>query len=280
MKTYYSVIFASINAVISERLSVGLILTNGEQNWFAYSSKKLSFIKHFYTDESYQLLKSSLRNIDHAMEKINNKNPIAENVLYDAPSTYKNSFSVGYLEYLNRYSNATLTFANPVEIDVPASDELFQHLYTEMVFIEEDENKTFFSTEKVKAKLYPLIKNNVNLDRNVETSEIEGLIIPIKLDFIGKNENPVIGKFADFNQHNYHLDSAISGLFVLMKTFEINNKTGKYFVIGSEPEKRLIKQHKTWKEIQNSKILECVPFEETERIVTYMSEHSVLPFFE
>lgn len=280
MKTQYSVIFASINAIISEQLSVGLILTNGEQNWFAYSPAKLSLMKHFFTDESYMLVKTSLRNMQHSIEKATIQQAAEDSVLFDPATPYINAFSGSYLNYLNRYSNATLTFGSPVEIDVPASNELFQHLYTEMVFAETEGNKQVSPAEVAKAKLYPSIEKNVNLDRRIEIGEIKGLVMPVDLDFIGKNENPVVGKLADFNQHNYYLDYAISFLFVLMKTFEQNNERGKYFVVGNEPDKKYQKQHATWKEIQNSKLLECIPFNETERITFYIKSHEVLPYFE
>ncbi|MCF8359175.1 MAG: hypothetical protein K9H26_10475 [Prolixibacteraceae bacterium] len=139
MKTHYSVIFASINSIITERLSVGLILTNGKQNWFAYSSAKLSLeMKHFFNDESYQLLKTSLRNIEYTFKKLKTIHAVdEENVFFEEPASYKSTVSAEFLDYLNRYSNANLTFSAPVEIDAPASDELFLHLFSEMVFAEE-----------------------------------------------------------------------------------------------------------------------------------------------
>lgn len=279
MKTQYSVIFASINAIISEQLSVGLILINGEQNWFAYSSAKLSLMKHFFTDESYQLVKTSLRNMERAIEKTAVIQPVEDKVLFEPTTPYVSVLSEGYLSYLNRYSNTTITFSPPVEIDVPASNELFEHLYTEMVFTEAEEHKQMSSIEKVKTKLYPSLEKNVNFDRRIETGEIKGLVMPIDLDFIGKNKIPVVGRLTNFCQQNYYLDSVISTLFVLMKTFELNNKIGKYFVIGNEPDKKYLKQHATWKEIQNSKLFDLVPFEETELIIEYVKTHQVVPYF-
>ena len=280
MKTQYSVIFASINAIISEQLSIGLILTNGEQNWFAYSPTKLSLMKHFFTEESYKLVKTSLRNMAHAVENTTTVQPIENNTLFEPTAPYFNRFSQGFLSYLNRYSNATLIFGNPVEIDVPASDELFRHLYAEMVFVESTQNKQISSIEKVRGQLYPRIEKNVNLDRRIETGEIQGLVMPVDLDFIGRNEQPVVGRITNFDQHNNILDASISSLFVLMKTFEMNNQHGHYFLIGDEPEKHHQKQHKTWNEIRNSKFLHFVPSGEIEAVLEYMAIHNVKPYFE
>ena len=181
---------------------------------------------------------------------------------------------------MSRYSNSTITFNEPVKIDIEASDELFSHLYSEFVFVEIEETLKFTTVETVKAQLYPSIKKHVNLDRRIDTGTIPGLIIPVDLDFIGKNERPVVGKIYDFNQSNYHLDASLSNLFALMKTMESNGQSGNYFIIGNEPDKQHVKQYKTWKEVQNSKFLQLVPSDETQLVAEYMEIHDVKPYFE
>ena len=65
MNTYYSVIFASVNSIISERLSIGIVMVGNNRVWFQYSSKKLSLMRQFFSDEAFQLLKTSLKNIEN-----------------------------------------------------------------------------------------------------------------------------------------------------------------------------------------------------------------------
>lgn len=64
MNTYYSVIFASVNSIISERLSIGIVMVEDSRVWFRYSGKKLSLMRQFFSDEAFQLLKTSLKNIE------------------------------------------------------------------------------------------------------------------------------------------------------------------------------------------------------------------------
>lgn len=279
MNTYYSVIFASVNSIISEQLSIGLVLVDGERVWFRYSKSKLSLMHHFFSEEAFQLLKTALKNMDSTARPGQNKST-TDNLLFEVSDHNHHTFSLEYLRYLSRYSNATITFNEPVKIDVEASDLLFNHLYREFIFEETEEVHRISTVETVKLKLYPTITKHVNCDYRIETGMIPGLIIPVDLDFIGKNERPVVGKIFDFNQPNYNLDASLSNLFVLMKTFESNNQTGNYFIIGNEPNKQNIKQHNTWEQVQSSRFLEFVPFNETERVTEYMETHGVEPYFE
>ncbi len=279
MNTYYSVIFATVNSIISERLSIGLVLVDDQRVWFRYSKTKLSLMHQFFPDEAFQLLKTSLKNIESIAAGSDQNRSTDNSVLFPISINNQHPFSIEYLGYLSRYSNSTLTFNAPVKIDIEASDMLFEHLYREFIFEEVEQVLKTSAVETVKAKLYPSIEKHVNLDICIETGKIPGLIMPIELDFIGKNKSPVVGKITDFNLPSYNLDASLSNLFVLMKTFESNNETGNYFIIGDEPSKQNSKQHNTWLQVQASKFLEFVPSNETDRISEYMEKHAVEPYF-
>lgn len=281
MNTYYSVIFASVNSIISERLSIGIVMVEDNHVWFRYSAKKLSLMRQFFTDEAFQLLKTSLKNIESTSKIFHNKEEITTELkLFDFSDENHHAFSLEYMRYLSRYCNSTVNFNEPVKIDIEASDDLFEHLYNEFVFVETEETKKISSVESIKASLYPSIKNHVNWDQCIETGNIPGLILPVEIDFIGKNEKPVVGKITDFNQPNYNLDASLAHLFVLMKALELSDKSGNYFVIGNEPDKQYAKQHKTWQEVRSSKFLDFVPYNETWRVTEYMETHNVKPYFE
>jgi hypothetical protein len=135
MNTYYSVIFASINPIISERLSIGLVLVDENKVWFHYSKSKMSLIHHFFSEEAFKLLKLSLKNIE-ITTAISDQNKVTINNALVETAKQQYPFSVEYLNYLSRYCNSTVTFNEPVRIDVEASDLLFEHLYREFIFEE------------------------------------------------------------------------------------------------------------------------------------------------
>jgi hypothetical protein len=142
MNTFYSVIFASVNSIISERLSIGLLMVSDNRVWFRYSMKKFSLMKPFFSEEAYQLLGTSLKNIEVTYNSIGTNSKIPEHESLNFVAEQEHAYSIDYLRYLSRYSNSTLIFNEPVKIDVEASDELFRHLYNEFVFVETEEIKT------------------------------------------------------------------------------------------------------------------------------------------
>jgi len=142
MKTYYSIIFASVNSIISERLSIGLLMVADNRVWFRYSMIKLSLMKQFFSEEAFQLLKTSLKNIEVTSNSISTNIQTTENKSVNFVAEQEHAYSIDYLRYLSRYCNSTLIFNEPVKIDIEASDELFRHLYDEFIFVETEEMKT------------------------------------------------------------------------------------------------------------------------------------------
>jgi hypothetical protein len=136
MNTHYSVIFALVNPIISERLSVGLIMIEGDRIWFRYSKPKLQAMRQFFSNEAFYLLKTSLKNIAITANVEQDEELTVVNDLFNFEKENRHAFSFEYLRYLSRYSNSTLTFNEPVKIDVEASDLLFEHLYREFIFEE------------------------------------------------------------------------------------------------------------------------------------------------
>jgi hypothetical protein len=136
MNTYYSVIFASINPIISERLSIAFVMVDGKRIWFRYSKTKLSLMHRFFSDEAFKLLKTSLKNIESTTAGLGQNRSTTGNTLFQFTENNQHPFSLEYLNYLSRYSNSTLTFNEPVKIDIKATDDLFDHLYREFIFDE------------------------------------------------------------------------------------------------------------------------------------------------
>ena len=237
-------------------------------------------MKHFFSEEAFHLLKTSLKNMENTSNTFNLNNIEVENGLFEFAGNNQRAFSVEYLRYLSRYANSTLNFNEPVKIDIEASDDLFWHLYKEFVFSETEEIKKESSIETVKTKLYPSIKSRVNLDYHIDTGAIPGLIIPVELDFIGKNDKPVVGKITDFSSPNPYLDATLAKFILLVNTLEANRQPGISFIIADEPDKVNVNRHKTWNEIRTLKQVSLVPFSETQLITEYMEEHDVRPYFE
>jgi len=99
-------------------------------------------MKQFFSEEAFQLLKTSLKNIEVTSNSIGTNIQTAQNESLNFVVEQEHAYSIDYLRYLSRYCNSTLIFNEPVKIDIEASDELFRHLYDEFIFVETEEMKT------------------------------------------------------------------------------------------------------------------------------------------
>jgi len=98
--------------------------------------KKFSLMKPFFSEEAFQLLGTSLKNIEVTYKSIGTSSKIPEHESLNFVAEKEHTYSVDYLRYLSRYCNSTLTFNEPVKIEIEASDELFNHLFDEFIFVE------------------------------------------------------------------------------------------------------------------------------------------------
>jgi len=191
---------------------------------------------------------------------------------------------VGYLDYLSRYSNNLIQFSVPNYIEVSLNDSTFNKLFEKYVYSLGEELKPILTTEdiynKVRDQLYPKITGKVNLDIALDATHFENLFASISVNFIGKNDLPVVGQAIDFMKKHYHLENDLSRFVSLATAIELSERNkGKYFVIGEEPDIRDKKNHQLWEHIRQSKFLEFVDVRDVDQVDQYIREHGVQPYF-
>ncbi|WP_276980142.1 hypothetical protein, partial [Flavobacterium filum] len=65
MKPFYSILYCPIRPIVEERLSIALIVRTEDKVYFRFSHDKLKVIKELLPAPAYNLLRTSLNNIDH-----------------------------------------------------------------------------------------------------------------------------------------------------------------------------------------------------------------------
>jgi len=89
-----------------------------------------------------------------------------------------------------------------------------------------------------------------------------------------------VGQTLDFNKRKYYLENDLMSYIALSKIIDSQkNKKGHYFVVGKEPSKEDKINHLLWKNIYKGGLLEFVDIEETDKIIEYMENHDVQPYF-
>jgi hypothetical protein len=107
-------------------------------------------------------------------------------------------------------------------------------------------------------------------------------VTPVDVNFIGKNGVVVAGQTIDFDKRQYNLEHDLTSFISFTKAVDYSNvKKGKYFLVGQEPNKKENpNNHRTWKHVMESHLVEYVDLNETDKIQDYIVSKGVIPFFE
>ncbi|WP_442787272.1 hypothetical protein [Flavobacterium suncheonense] len=282
MRTIFSILYIPISATLDERVSIGLIMSNGENHLFKYSHKKLQAIKGLLDNESYLILKTYLK----SLEKEINITEENENKLFSIDIASKAKWvNHSYISYLSKYSNNLLQFSEPKFIDVLLSKEVYRRVFEKYIFEYEEEIHVSDSNnvyQNIKKELYPKISGKVNIDRTLTSNDFSNLFAPVEVNFIGVNGVPVAGQVFDFEKRHYNLENDITRFISLTKAIELSgHKDGKYFVLGREPQTNPTdKNHIMWTQIRDAKFLDFVDIDEIGIVEEYIEKNHVTPFFD
>lgn len=274
MKTFYSILYCAIRPNLDEKISIGIFMANDQQCKFQYSAEKLQVIKDLFSEEAYGTIKLHLKSLSKLSTECVND--------YMHSHKGQNFFREDYFSYLSRYAQNLITYSAPNQIDLEITDIIFNKLFEKFIFhLPEMHEPKSRPIEVVRKRLTKTIAGRVNFDFEFKKDQIPGLVVPARVWFIGKNDVQVTGETKDFNGVPHFIQQQINAhLFLIDKIKQTKEgKNGHFFFIADEPEKSLNENHKLWKAVKNSKLLDMVPTKEIGRVEEYMEKHGVEPLF-
>lgn len=272
MQSHFSIISASIRPEIQEQVAIGLMLVGQDHVNFRFSKNKIAVVRELISQSAVKYLKDTLKQISLTVFRENEK----LKGLYGGSDGLNQSFSLSYLEYLSRYSNNLLIFSKPKTIELQSSEDLFESLFKKYVdeyaFIEAISEPRSFDSNR--AAFFNDVHPYFNIEQEVTPEIVPGLMMPVKVDLIGKNEMPVYAQIIDLERQNYHIQNDLAVLFMLNKALV----KAKGYHVSSEPDKKLFPhQHDTWKSIKDWNDSEYVDLAEVDKIQEYANSHGVVP---
>ncbi len=278
MKTYYSILYFNIRPEIDERLSIGLLMVFGTKVGFRYSKQKLNAAKGLISTPVFKAAINYLKYIDRSVDSYKKVNTPGGGMDLSVENKYHKLFSESYLEYLSRYNNNFLSFTKPKVFDLEFTDEVFRTLFTKLI----DDDYTTGRAEKPEKEIvrfkkiyYPKVRSYYSIEETIDSTNFSGLLTPIKLDLLGKNEQEVFGQSVDFDNQVSFLEHSISKLMHLHYALP----DAKQFIIGTEPEKQKEINHRIWENARSHNVLEYIDLSEADKIEQYAKEHGVKPLF-
>ncbi|MES2487384.1 MAG: hypothetical protein V4581_15740 [Bacteroidota bacterium] len=278
MKTFFSIIYIPLNAALDEKVSIGLIMFDNENDFFRISEPKLNAVKSLIPAQNFNVLKTYFKSLDREI----NKDLETGIMKFDAASKKTEWIKESYMAYLNRYANNLVSFSEVKTIELPLITENFKKLFEKYIFRFEEhieDIQTSFE-EKVERKLFPKIEHKVNLHTTITPIDFKELITPVTVDFIGKNGIIVAGQTMDFSKRLYNLENDLNKYITFTKAADFEDKKeGHYFIIGEEPSKQQIKNHQAWKYVKDNNLVDYVDFSEIDKIKEYIDDKGVTPYF-
>jgi hypothetical protein len=272
MQTFYSILSAVINPSTGEKISLGLLLSDGNQSLFHFSDNRLTLLNDLLDKETKKFVRLYLKSIENIIEKYD----VNQNQLTIFEETGKNVIiNEPYIAYLSAYNQNVITFSRPVLIDIPVNQEIFSSLFVKFI---DNESNIKSGVQKniqiVKTEFLPKIRNFYSVEKEMTPLDFPNLILPVTIDFMGMNDEYVIGQFFELEKSINFIKSDYFDYQQIKETIQ----PGKRFIISSEPEKiRYPQQHYFWDEIRKQQDCTYLDINELEEIESYAIQHGVKP---
>lgn len=272
MNTFYSILSAVIHPVSGEKISVGLLLSDGIRSLFDFSENRLSLLNSLVDKETKKFIRHYLKSIELVLDKID----INQDQLTILDEAGKNLVvNESYISYLSVYNQNVISFSKPVSINVKVEEQVFTTLFSK--FIDEETNvkshiKSHF--QLIKSDFFPRVKNYYSVEKEITPDRFKQVLLPVSIDLLGKNDKYVTGQFFDLEKSVYHIKN---DLYDYNQVSQII-KSGKKFVVSAEPDKsKFPQQHYFWNELAKIKSHTFLDISELERIEEYAKKHGVKP---
>lgn len=275
MKTFYCILSVPIRPESDEKIALGLLLSDGQNSIFHYSTNKLRIIGDLVNDEQHKFIKRYLKSIEAVSHKVDGN---IDKIQFSESSNELNVvLNEPYFEYLSTYNKNVLFFSKPIRIDLPVNEEIYKRLFEKYIDTEKiRQEKQLKSVSKIREEFLPKVVEYFSEEKEITENDYPSIIIPVTVDLFGKNEDPVYAQFIDLERRNLNY---IKNDYYDLKQLKDAIEKGKGFLITSEPNKENFnRQHDIWVHIRKAREFEIVDASEVEKIRQYAQEHDVKPF--
>jgi hypothetical protein len=191
------------------------------------------------------------------------------------------TWNESYLHYLSRYSTNLIQFQKPTAINLALTEDNFERLFEKYLGKQNEKVKTAHPFEY---RVHTFIKKNLsdrtNIDALVDSTNLSGMLFPMKVSSLGMNEVPFACEVLDFSKRHDVIEKRVSNLFHFKKVLEDKGHSkSNFFGIGEEPSKDLEVNHRIWNNVRELGLLKLVPENESETVVEFATDHGVKPWF-
>lgn len=272
-QSFYSFISLHLHPNSDERVHLGLLMNDGVKVKFGYSKTRLKALSSLFPKEVPNLARQTLLALE---EQLNAPSNDLQQVMQAGEWGEK------AISYLSQYSQNLLAFGRPQEISLACNDENFARLYRKYLgeaILEAEPVKVVEFEKRVQQQFKANLQERTNLNVKLDAQKLNGLIYPMKVMSLGKNDSPFACEALDFTKKADALNYKIGSLLNLHNAFEESSYTRvAMFAVANEPKKANATNHQVYQNLKDSKLIEVVPEDEVEKVYEYAEEHDVRPW--
>ena len=276
MSAYYSILFASLRKVTQEKLALGLLVFDRSAVYFKYSPKKISVLNNFLPKDEYQLIRQSIKSVKKEILSHSKTIQVENQELYLIDHS---GFSMDYINYLSRYKNNLITYSEPKPIVLDVSPENVMKLYDSLIGIDPESHShaKLSPIEQLTIQYRGQIEDHFTVGYTVTSERVPALVVPIRVDLVGKNEIDVLVRTIDMSAGPEKISNEVATFYMLKEAYKKNNIKFKDFIIAEEPQHKLKNQYAIWRKLKESRDFTYLDFSEADKLREYAEEHNVRP---
>ncbi len=269
MKSFYSIISISPNSNAHERLSLGIIASNGKRLFFKSSKRKKNLINSLLGDSS-KIIDFVIKELTDKIEETNKLNQERAKGLFELNELLDGE----YFNYLKNYSNGLLLFSDAnyiaTELNTSLINQLFK-LYVDSASLQDRESKKSdrnFKT-KIESNLLSKVSTQVHTNLKVEPKIVPSISSSFDLDCIGKNGSIISAKSLLFSSSMPTITKEIGNYFNVMYHFSNRYSKGQdnqMFLIADEPTKENKDQKKYFNNLRKDSLVKLISSDEAEKV--------------
>ncbi len=255
------------------------MLIESDRIFFRYSNQKLKLIEKLMAKETITFIKNYLNGIKKNVESVNKDISNTEKIPEDIQNVWPH-YSQKYLSSIFISNNNLISYTQPQSLNIRITENTLKTLYLKFIADDFQVDSIIEMPKKLKIvqeNLYPKIESRVNLDvdiNNISIPEIKSpkIILPNKINIIGKNGRYMSGQFFDFEKQVNFLKAELSSYTNFIHDID-NDST--HFVIGDEPGNRGSNNHRYWEEIRDFDKISYVSLDEIDKIRDFIYQNDV-----
>lgn len=287
MQKFYSIVKVVTNMTISDSISIGIVVNDGDRLLYRFSDYKKRIAKRLFESTSNDI-DFAIRQLERRLEEINKDWYSLKEGEFNFPQNTKILKSESqYFDYLEKYTTGLIQFSSPkpiIESHLVNTDKLFK-LYVdpfEHAVDNKGDKDLKLIRSSVQKKLISRVEQRIHTNIRIDSNLVSDIIFPYELDCIGMNGSLVGAKSLSFEHTSQTIERNVSNYITLISSLSIkfskSLKENRFYLITNEPKDKNKDTYKIWDRVYKNKLIDILNPDESNIVAERVEETKAVKF--